>query len=344
MNGRDLALAGLLGAACLVGLFFLLAGSGSLPDRATGSRLTVAALEMDLGPEGETIFARAVEEEFGTWAQPRLPSNLSLALGVADDEELARGRRTWRVKCLQCHGPTGAADGPTAGMLIPSPRSFHEGVLKFTTTRAGIPPLREDLARVIRQGVPFTSMASFGGLPDSAVEELVSLSAYILVRGPVERRAAEALAGNPFDPGQARAQVQEASAHVAQSWTQAREEVVNPQAPFPQKTAKSVARGRELFLSKRVDCAGCHGRNGAGNGPRVWDPESGSYLLRDLWGKEVRPRDLRAGQFHGGGRPQDLFRRVDQGIKGTPMNGFHEVLSPEEVWDLVHFIQALAQP
>jgi len=344
VKGRDLALAGLLGAACLVGLFFLLAGSGSLPDRATGSRLTVAALEMDLGPEGEAIFARAVEEEFGTWAQPRLPSNLSLALGVADDEELARGRRTWRVKCLQCHGPTGAADGPTARMLIPSPRSFHEGVLKFTTTRAGIPPLREDLARVIRQGVPFTSMASFGGLPDSAVEELVSLSAYILVRGPVERRAAEALTGNPFGPEQAQGRVKEAAAHVAESWTQAREEVVNPLPPFPEKTAKSVARGRELFLSKRVDCAGCHGRNGAGNGPRVWDPESGSYLLRDLWGKEVRPRDLRAGQFHGGGRPQDLFRRVDQGIKGTPMNGFHEVLSPEEVWDLVHFIQALAQP
>lgn len=339
-----MTLAGLVGAVCLIGLFFLLAGETTLPDASPPQKLTLAAREMGLTAAEEETLSTAIQKHLGTWEKPKVPEELATALGIKNNEELARGRRTWRVKCLQCHGPTGAANGPTAGMLIPTPRSFHEGVVKFTTTRAGLPPIREDLNKTIRQGIPFTSMASFGGLPESAIEELVSITAYILSRGPIERQAAEALSGKPFGNEEALAHVKKASNSIAQSWLMAREAVVNPKPPFPEKTAQSVARGRELFLGEKTNCADCHGRDGAGRGPRVWDAASDTYLLLDLWGKPVRPRDLKAGQFRGGAQPEDLFRRIDQGIKGTPMNGYNEVLSKEEVWDLVHFIQALAQP
>lgn len=60
------------------------------------------------------------------------------------------------------------------------------------------------------------------------------------------------------------------------------------------------------------------------------------------------PRNLRYGMFRGGGRPLDLYRRVNQGIAGTPMPaagptspGAQGVLSEEEIWQIVDYIRSL---
>jgi mono/diheme cytochrome c family protein len=60
------------------------------------------------------------------------------------------------------------------------------------------------------------------------------------------------------------------------------------------------------------------------------------------------PRNLRLGNYRGGRRPLDLFRRIHAGITGTPMPGVgpsapgaQGVLSPEEIWQLVDYIRSL---
>ena len=60
------------------------------------------------------------------------------------------------------------------------------------------------------------------------------------------------------------------------------------------------------------------------------------------------PRNLRDGMFRGGRRPLDLYRRVNQGIAGTPMPaggpvgpGSQGILTDEEMWQIVDYVRSL---
>lgn len=60
------------------------------------------------------------------------------------------------------------------------------------------------------------------------------------------------------------------------------------------------------------------------------------------------PRNLRLGMYRGGGRPLDLFRRIHQGIPGTPMPasgpaspGAQGTLTEEEIWHIVDYVRSL---
>jgi mono/diheme cytochrome c family protein len=64
--------------------------------------------------------------------------------------------------------------------------------------------------------------------------------------------------------------------------------------------------------------------------------------LHDEWGNQLKPRNLTLGQYRGGRRPVDLFRRVYAGIKGTPMPAFGgTALKDNEIWDLVNYVMSL---
>lgn len=65
----------------------------------------------------------------------------------------------------------------------------------------------------------------------------------------------------------------------------------------------------------------------------------------------ARPRNLQSGVWHGGGDPEDLYRRIHQGIAGTPMPGHGSprpdatgALSDEEIVNLVDFLLSGAKP
>jgi mono/diheme cytochrome c family protein len=60
------------------------------------------------------------------------------------------------------------------------------------------------------------------------------------------------------------------------------------------------------------------------------------------------PRNLRTNMFRGGRRPLDIFRRVHQGIAGTPMPasgpaapGAQGTLTEEEMWQIVDYVRSL---
>ena len=60
------------------------------------------------------------------------------------------------------------------------------------------------------------------------------------------------------------------------------------------------------------------------------------------------PRNLRDNMFRGGRRPLDIFRRIHQGIAGTPMPaggpavpGAQGTLSEEEMWQIVDYVRSL---
>jgi mono/diheme cytochrome c family protein len=78
--------------------------------------------------------------------------------------------------------------------------------------------------------------------------------------------------------------------------------------------------------------------------------EERERVLRDwtLTPRNIIPRNLRLGNYRGGGRPLDLYRRIHAGINGAPMPGLGPAapgqqgqLKPEDIWALVDYIRSL---
>jgi mono/diheme cytochrome c family protein len=57
--------------------------------------------------------------------------------------------------------------------------------------------------------------------------------------------------------------------------------------------------------------------------------------------RHIQPRNLRLGVYRGGRRPMDLYRRLHEGINGTPMPAVPAQLKPEEIWSLVDYVRSL---
>jgi cytochrome c oxidase cbb3-type subunit I/II len=103
--------------------------------------------------------------------------------------------------------------------------------------------------------------------------------------------------------------------------------------PEPPDSTESVQRGAELFQS--MNCWSCHGKEGRGNGPSA-------ITLTDSKGYPIRPFDLTSGTtFKCGSSDREMFRDLITGLDGTPMPSFADALTPDQIWDVVHFIRTL---
>jgi mono/diheme cytochrome c family protein len=170
---------------------------------------------------------------------------------------------------------------------------------------------------------------------------------------------------------------------IGDSWLEAEDEILevpDPPTGFPlaesranfvqlsqgekaTELAASVKRGQELFVGKIATCSKCHGEKGLGNGQTAdyddwtkdWttrvglkpeDKESLIPLLARgaLPPRNAIPRNFAEGVFRGGSSSQDLYRRIMQGIDGTPMPAATFVegqFEQDDVWHLINFIRSL---
>lgn len=102
--------------------------------------------------------------------------------------------------------------------------------------------------------------------------------------------------------------------------------------PEPPSDAGSIERGKVLWA--RFRCAQCHGEDGRADGV--------SKRLVDDWGEPIAAADLRRGVYKSGPGGRDLYRTLVTGLSGTPMPAFVDLIGPTETWDLVHYVQSLA--
>jgi mono/diheme cytochrome c family protein len=151
--------------------------------------------------------------------------------------------------------------------------------------------------------------------------------------------------------------VEDIASTLAEAWASAEEpeNAVVPKVKRTPPTKESIENGKKLFLSqvkgKKTECLECHGEAGRGDGgntEKFWEvPNSKPKRfyevagLHDDWGHPQRPRDLTRGIYRGGRRPIDIFRRVHEGIPGTQMAGFANVLGHEEIWDVVNYVLSI---
>jgi mono/diheme cytochrome c family protein len=286
-----------------------------------------------------------------------------------------QGRRLYMEHCMHCHGVSGDGNGPTASYLSPRPRDYRLGKFKFTSTQQIDKASRDDLKRIVRNGIPGTYMPSFLLLKDDELKAIIEYVRWLAIRGEFEKILVDGLAiqgeftkervkvreGDGEDIEQAFKDyldeefvdgdfgINTAVAVLEEQWKRSEESgsIVRPTVKrvLPNVDTKSIARGRALFLSGDTKCVSCHGTTGRGDGPNTTGyqkyadgteyPEPGVF---DDWGNKIKPRDLTRGIYRGGRRPVDLYRRIYAGIKGTPMPAFGKSLSEEQIWDIVNYV------
>ncbi|MEO8496101.1 MAG: cytochrome c, partial [Planctomycetota bacterium] len=308
------------------------------------------------------------------------PTHLHIAAGPVSSDERGRARGLYREHCAHCHGVSGDGAGPTAAFLNPYPRDYRMGIFKFKSTPKGGKPTHEDLKDILTNGIPGTAMPSFKVLPSNELEALISYVRYLSIRGEVERSLVF-LATNELDAeerlfdvtatAEARSaqasQVREYAAEVVQKWLDADSLATPIESPDSDRDmVASIAHGRNLFYGPIANCVKCHGDSALGDGQRTdyddWtkelepaNPEAleqflglGGFVLPP---RNIFPRNLRQGVYRGGRRPLDLFRRMHNGIDGTPMPGALIIaddapagtkgLTKSDLWSLVDYVQSL---
>ena len=103
----------------------------------------------------------------------------------------------------------------------------------------------------------------------------------------------------------------------------------------PPRTAQMVAAGQAVYAA--TGCAFCHGEKGRADGP------SAPGLTYDS-GVQIVPANFTKPQdFKCGNRATDIFRTITTGMDGTPMPTFADALTVEQRWQIVYFIQSLAE-
>ncbi|MDA8388840.1 MAG: c-type cytochrome [Nitrospiraceae bacterium] len=145
------------------------------------------------------------------------------------------GKALYDQWCSQCHGTDGKGDGYAANFVFPRPRDFTHGTFKHVTVPTGYPPTDADIALIIRNGNPGTTMPAWKGFSGAQVNALVQyikkFSSPDIWQYP----------GKPFTIG----------------------------SP-PSESAKLLALGRHWY--KKGKCWECHGQEGRGDGTKSWQP------------------------------------------------------------------------
>ncbi|MEO8327042.1 MAG: cbb3-type cytochrome c oxidase subunit II, partial [Nitrospirota bacterium] len=263
-----------------------------------------------LNEEGKALVAylQRLGTSIGNWRAGSISTRISgpgafLGNSQVPEELLTLGQEVYERRCVGCHGVKGDGKGPSATFLNPRPRDFTTGIFKFRSTAGKDSlPTNADLYATLTHGLWGTSMPSWQEISDRERWAVVHYLKTFSDRWEQE------------PPGQPIA--------------------VPPEPPV---TSASIKQGKMLF---QTNCALCHGQRGQSDGPL-----SVPGLLSDSWGEAVKPAHLSLAAGVPGGvklghHSGRLFLTIMTGIGGTPMPSF-DSLTPEEVWDLVHFVQSL---
>lgn len=228
---------------------------------------------------------------------------------------LERGLVLYHEECARCHGEQGLGDGRQANFLYPKPRDFALANFRVTSTESG--PTEEDLARVIRRGLPGSAMPPFGHLPGDDQAALSLAVRHLAIEGKVRGLADEA--SSSMTPAEAR--------DIAGRLLDAGPPIELP--PRPADSELSVIRGEELYQKM---CTSCHAWQGGISLKRDMKDDTGAFIY---------PRNFETGLFMRGTSDSDIALTIIRGLPGTPMPSY--VMPPEDLWALVDYVRSLAE-
>lgn len=218
---------------------------------------------------------------------------------------LKRGKQIYFKKCAFCHGEKGKGDGPSADYSLPQPRNLTKGHIKIRSTSFGKIPTDKDLFNAITHGMRGTTMPGWKHLSESDRQSLV-----LYIKSLSKKFAKFKKRGK-------------------------KHKTVTVPKP-PAFSLEGVKRGKKSFM---INCSGCHGVKGRGDGvatARIVD-----YSSNAIW-----PRNLsEPWNFRRGATREDVFLTLRTGLSTTAMPKFSpRVFKDQEIWDIVDFVCTLGSP
>ena len=92
------------------------------------------------------------------------------------------------------------------------------------------------------------------------------------------------------------------------------------------KTEESIENGKNIY---EANCSACHGVNGEGDGP-------GAAALNP------KPRNYKKDGFKYGSSLEEVKRTINEGLEGTAMPNWSEVLTDEQITQVAQYVKSLA--
>ncbi len=108
--------------------------------------------------------------------------------------------------------------------------------------------------------------------------------------------------------------------------------VVKPPKPDKSET-EYIALGKQTY--KKAKCAQCHGARGYGDGEKA-------DKLKDDWHNPIRPRNFVGELLKRGMEVNDIYLTIATGLYGSPMEGYQDKLSKDEIMSLAYYIRSIA--
>lgn len=299
----------------------------------------------------------------------------ALALFEEHYPTLRESAEMYRVQCLHCHGVSGGGDGPTGQYLNPRPRDYRLGYFKWLKVGWNQRPRRADLHTILEYGVPRTAMPSFARFSRGELEGLIDYVRLLSIRGEVEGLLTAEILNTDYGDMPTASPIENYD-RIWSRWDEAEgnyNHFEGGEVPRPEEmTAERVALGKDLFHSELAACSTCHGENARGDGESSREPiempveggEDGATetVIRkklDAWGEYLEkgkgelltaeeaepyasnPRNLQLGNYRGGGRPVDIYRRIKHGIGGTIMPAASAELADDDIWNIVYYVRSI---
>ena len=247
------------------------------------------------------------------------------------------GRTTYMEYCFACHGVNGDGNGVAAKGLIPPPRNFKSGLIKFGDVVAGGNPSDEQLKKIIREGLNGTAMLPW----DISDERLEAVVQYIKTLAP------ETWIGKDKTLG----------------------EVIkaNIRNPDPEKNTKdpfglahknhAVAKGKEVYHVV-AQCWTCH---------RAYESKASIVEMSQKYpdykiapseldntiyelknqesehGAKTLPPDFTWHEIRSANSVEEIFVRLAAGVAGTSMPSWLGTISNEEIWAVSYYVKHLTE-
>jgi len=218
---------------------------------------------------------------------------------------IKQGKNIYLKKCAFCHGEKGKGDGPSKEYTLPHPRNLTKGHIKIRSTSFGKIPTDEDLFDAVSNGMKGTTMPSWSHLSNSDRQSLV-----LYIKSLSKK----------FKKFKKRGK---------------KHKIITIPEP-PTLSQEGIERGKKSFM---INCSGCHGVKGRGDG--VTTARIVDYSSNAIW-----PRNLsEPWNFRRGTTRKDIFLTLRTGLSTTAMPKFSpRIFKDQEIWDIVDFVLTLGSP
>jgi len=242
---------------------------------------------------------------------------------------LNKGKQIYMEYCMACHGVEGDGNGVAAKGLIPPPRNFKLGIIKFGNVVSGDTTHDDAIYKTLKHGLNGNAMLPW----DLKKDQMVAVWQYIKTFAP------ETYEGKDKELG---------------------EKLVVGKDPFGiARKDQAIALGKKVYHFA-ANCQSCHrgyigleeynklGKEVEGEDYDMMTEFDEEYFQVKLQESEhgyqaIPPEftwhDLRS--IRPTHEVEDLYMRLLAGVGGTTMPSWKDTLEDQEIWAVAYYVQSL---